>query len=183
MMRIAAVVALAGLAVSCAPLPPLSVLGDVPQFQLTSQDGQPFHSKALEGRVWVADFIYTTCTGPCPMMSSQMRRLQTQTDPEVKLISFTVDPAHDTPPVLSEYAKKFKYDPSRWWFLTGEAEKLSSLGRDTFHLNSVDGSMTHSTRFVLVDRKGHIRGYYSTSEDGFLSRLVRDIKTVQNETT
>ena len=101
----------------------------------------------------MADFIYTTCTGPCPMMSSQMRRLQTQTDPEVKLVSFTVDPAHDSPAVLAEYAKKFKYDPSRWCFLTGEPAPLNALGRDTFHLNSVDGSMTHSTRFVLVDRR------------------------------
>jgi protein SCO1 len=167
--------------VACAPRPPLPVIGEVPQFRLTAQDGKVFDSSVLDGSVWVADFIYTTCNGPCPMMSAQMKKVQAQTAPEVKLISFTVDPERDTPPVLSEYARRFKADPARWTFLTGEPAALSALGRDAFHLNSVDGSLSHSSRFVLVDRRRRIRGYYATSEQGFLSKLLRDIETLQNE--
>jgi protein SCO1/2 len=101
----------------------------------------------------------------------------------VKLVSFTVDPEHDTPPVLAEYAKHFRQDPSRWFLLTGEQKKLSDLGEKAFMLNAVDGSLTHSTRFVLVDRKRRIRGFYHTGEGDFLPQLVRDIATLERETT
>ena len=168
---------------SCAGVQPLPILGSVPQFQLTAQSGEPFDSRSLAGHVWVADFIYTTCTGPCPMMSYRMRRVQASTEetPGVKLVSFTVDPAHDTPPVLAEYAKRFKAEPERWIFLTGEPARLNDLGRNAFHLNSVDGGLVHSTRFVLVDGQSRIRGYYSTDEDGFMARLLRDIRQLEQE--
>ena len=156
----------------------LPVFGDVPEFQLTAQTGQPFDSKALDGHVWVADFIYTTCTGPCPMMTTHMRQLQNSTAeiPDVLLVSITVDPAHDTPPVLTEYARHFKQDPSRWFFLTGDMGKLNDLGVRAFKLNSVDGSLTHSTRFVLVDRRRRIRGFYTYGEDGFMPQLLHDVR-------
>ena len=92
---------------------PLPVLGSVPAFQLTDQLGRTFSSAALDGHVWVADFVFTNCEGPCPRMSSHMGALQGKTDSAVKLISFTVDPARDTPPVLAAYAKKFGNDSSR----------------------------------------------------------------------
>jgi len=173
----------AGLLASCSQPKPLDILGQVPNFQLTDQSGQPFDSKSLAGHIWVADFIYTTCDGPCPMMTSHMRRLQNQTaeTPDVKLVSFTVDPVHDTPPVLAAYAKQFKADPNRWVFLTGDQPRLNDIALSGFKLNSVDGSMTHSTRFVLVDPKGRIRGYYITGEDAFLPRLMHDIRQLQRE--
>ncbi len=172
---------LAAISTSCAKLQPLPVMGTVPEFQLIAESGAPFDSRSLSGHVWVADFIYTTCTGPCPMMSSRMRRVQASTEesPEVRLVSFTVDPAHDTPPVLESYSRNFKADPERWTFLTGDPARLNDLGRNAFHLNSVDGSLVHSTRFVLVDRQGRIRGYYSTDEDGFMSTLLRDIRRLE----
>ena len=116
-------------------------------------------------------------------MSSEMRRLQASTEKtaDVRLVSFTVDPANDTAPVLAEYGRRFKADPARWTFLTGDPERLNLLGRDAFHLNSVDGSLTHSTRFSLVDRRGRIRGYYTTGEDGFIPRLLRDIRQLERE--
>jgi protein SCO1/2 len=174
---------LLGLLASCARPKPLEILGQVPDFQLTDQSGRPFDSKSLAGHIWVADFIYTTCDGPCPMMSSHMRRLQIQTaeTPAVKLISFTVDPAHDTPPVLAEYARHFQADPNRWAFLTGDQPRLNDIALSGFKLNAVDGSMTHSTRFVLVDAKGRIRGYYITGEDAFLPHLMHDIRQLQQE--
>lgn len=173
------VAAIAVLLAGCIQPKPLPVMGRIPDFQLTAQDGQPFDSKVLAGHIWVADFIYTTCQGPCPMMSSTMHQIQAQTSsemPDVRFVSFTVDPAHDTPPVLAEYATHFKPEPGRWFFLTGEAAKLNDLGINAFKLNSVDGSLTHSTRFVLMDGKGQIRGYYITGEDGFMPKLMHDIR-------
>jgi protein SCO1/2 len=156
----------------------LPVMGEVPEFQLTAQNGQSFDSKTLDGHVWVADFIYTTCTGPCPMMSTHMRQLQNSTAemPDVMLVSLTVDPVHDTPAVLTEYAKHLKQDPARWFFLTGDVAALNDLGVRGFKLNSVDGSLTHSTRFVLVDRKRQIRGFYLTGDDGFMPQLMHDVR-------
>jgi protein SCO1/2 len=161
---------------------PLSVMSQLSPFQLTAQTGQPFDSRSLEGHVWVADFIYTTCPGPCPLMSHRMSELQRQTaaTPDVKIVSFTVDPATDTPPVLAEYSKHYKADPSRWYFLTGDQAKLNEIGRTGFKLNPVDGSMIHSVRFTLVDRHMQIRGYYSSDEDGFLPKLLHDIRQLEN---
>jgi protein SCO1 len=176
-------VALAALLASSCARQPLPVLGSAPRFELTDQAGQPFDSASLVGHVWVADFMFTTCPGPCPMMSSNMSRLQssTATTPEVKLVSFTVDPEHDTPAVLAEYGKHFKAEPARWRFLTGDRARLNAVGLDGFHLNSVDGGLTHSTRFALVDKRGRIRGYYASGEDGFLKTLLRDIRGLEAE--
>ncbi len=185
-MKLAAgvVAAFAFLLAACARPKPLPVMGQVPEFQLTAQDGQPFDSKVLAGHIWVADFIYTTCPGPCPMMSSTMHQIQTQTSgalPGVRFVSFTVDPKHDTPPVLAAYAKHFLFEPGRWFFLTGAEAELNDLGLHTFKLNSVDGNLTHSTRFVLVDGKGQIRGYYVTGEPGSIPKLMRDIRQLGDE--
>jgi protein SCO1/2 len=180
-MRLVALIAV--LLAGCAAPRPLPVLGQVPPFQLTAQTGQPFDSQSLDGHIWVADFIYTTCPGPCPMMSSRMRRVQISTagTPDVSLVSFTVDPQHDTPPVLAKYAKHYTANPARWHFLTGEPSRLSDLGLNAFKLNSVDGSLTHSTRFVLLDGARRIRGYYIGSDDGFMPSLLHDIRQLERE--
>jgi protein SCO1/2 len=168
---------------ACAPKTPLPVLGDVPPFQLTSQAGESFDREALDGHVWVADFIFTTCPGPCPRMSSQMHAIQSATaaTPDVKLVSFTVDPAHDTPEVLAAYGKHFLAQPGRWYFLTGPQNQLDEIGRSGFKLNPVEGSLDHSTRFVLIDRAARIRGYYASSDDDFPSRLLRDLRQLESE--
>jgi protein SCO1/2 len=177
------VAALLVLLAGCAKVKPLPIIGQVPQFQLTLQTDQPFDSHTLDGHIWVANFIYTTCDGPCPMMSHQMRGIQNSTGgtPALKLVSFTVDPAHDTPAVLTKYAAHFKADPERWYFLTGEMDRLNELGVGAFRLNSVDGSLSHSTRFVLVDGKRRIRGYYLSNDDGFPKKLLHDIRQLQSE--
>jgi protein SCO1/2 len=168
---------------SCVTTKPLPVLGEVPQFDLILQTGQPFDSKTLDGHIWIADFIYTTCDGPCPMMSHQMRGLQSSTEstPDVKLVSFTVDPVHDTPPVLAKYAQFFKADLARWYFLTGDMARLNELGLKGFKLTGVDGSLSHSTRFALVDGRRRIRGFYLTSDDDFKARLLHDLHQLQRE--
>jgi protein SCO1/2 len=161
----------------------LQVFGDIPQFELTAQNGQPFHSHTLAGKIWVADFIYTTCPGPCPRMTSQMREVQDAIlkVPDVRLVSFTIDPAEDTPPVLAAYAKTHGASESIWYFLTGPMATLQMLDRDAFKLGAIDGSMQHSTRFVLVDRQGRIRGYYDTSESNAIPKVIADIRALAQE--
>jgi protein SCO1 len=159
--------------------------GEVPRFTLTAHEGQTFDSSALDGKIWVADFIFTTCPGPCPRMTSRMHQLQRATSnlADVRLISFTVDPVHDTPHQLGLYAKAFQAVPSRWYFLTGPQHELDHLGFDIFKLNHVDGTFEHSTRFVLVDQTSHIRGYYDTSAPMLISKLVADIHVLETTRT
>ncbi len=151
----------------------------VPEFTLTSQTGDAFHSREeLAGKVWIAEFFFTSCTGPCPRMNARMRRLQNDlADVEdLRLVSFTVDPERDTPEALAEYARKFQAEPGRWWFLTGPMEELDRLCRETFLLGEVKGNLDHSTRFVLVDRDGVIRGYYLSGDSEAMQRLERDVR-------
>ncbi len=163
----------------------LPTYGDVPAFQLTDQNGRTFDSRTLAGRVWVADFMFTSCPGPCPRMTSQMHQVQeaTQKLDNVREVSFTVDPARDTPQVLAEYAKVHHAEPKSWYFLTGAQSDLHHLGRDVFKLNNVDGTLQHSTRFVLVDARGQIRGYYDTSEPGSIPKLIGDVRALAGERT
>jgi protein SCO1 len=154
----------------------LPTYNTVPDFTLISQTGEPFHGRDLTGRVWIADFFFTSCDGPCPRMATQMQKLQAELKnyPDIRLVSFSVDPERDTPEVIGRYARRLQADPERWHLLTGEQRVLHQLGRETFMLNNVDGSLAHSTRFALVDRQGVVRAYYITEERDALQRIVRD---------
>jgi protein SCO1/2 len=184
-MKFAVAAALLSLAACVRHTSSLPVYYDVPAFDLVAQDAQPFHSTVLAGKIWVADFIYTTCPGPCPRMTSQMHEVQDAIEkmPDVKLVSFTVDPARDTPPVLADYAKVHGASSEHWYFLTGREATLQKLDRDVFKLGSLNASMEHSTRFVLVDRQSRIRGYYDTSEARAIPRLIDDIYALARATT
>jgi len=170
---------------ACSRTPePLPVYQSIPAFQLTAQDGRPFSSAAeLSGHIWVADFIFTTCTGPCPRMSRLMKQVAeaTRTLPNVRYVSFTVDPRNDTPEALAAYAKRYAADTTRWSFLTGSTEALNALKREGFKLGNVDGSLNHSTRFVLVDARGHIRGFYGTADDSDIPNLIAGIQQLATE--
>jgi protein SCO1/2 len=181
-VRVSSLAVAASLLIACGRVQAkLGNYGSVPDFSLTDQNGAPFSSAtALAGVNWIADFIYTTCPGPCPRMSSQMHQVQTAlADVDgVRLVSFTVDPAHDTPPVLADYARRYSAKPGIWFFLTGPQETLQHLSRDAFMLGDVNASLEHSTRFVLVDRQSRIRGYYLTSEPDAITRLIADTKAL-----
>ncbi len=165
------------------PASSLEVFYDVPEFQLVAQDGRAFDSKVLSGKIWVADFIYTTCPGPCPRMTSQMKEVQNAmvNMPDVKLVSFTVDPDRDTPEVLAAYAKLHRASSEHWYFLTGPVETLQKLDWDVFKLGKLDKSLQHSTRFVLVDRQSRIRAYYDTSDAANIAKLIDDIHALARE--
>ena len=158
---------------------PLPSYGSVPNFELVNQDAQPFGSKQLAGKIWIADFIFTTCRGPCPIISTRMSEVQKPLEKsDVHLVSFSVDPETDTPPVLRAYADKLRKEPFRWDFLTGSRDAIASISRDGFKLGISEGQEpgsgpVHSTRFVLVDRRGAIRGYYDAlAPDGVTSLLA-----------
>ncbi len=181
--RVVPVLAALALLASCGSTNNLPSYGVVQTFSLTDQNGKPFSSTQLDGKIWVADFFFTTCNGPCPRMSTQMNHVQNAVHEfaDVRMVSFTVDPKNDTPEILAAYAKRYKALPGVWHFLTGPREKLHELCRKSFMLGDVDGSLQHSTRFVLVDRKGRIRGYYQTAEKESIPQLIKDIKALRKE--
>jgi protein SCO1/2 len=165
----------------------VSSYGTVPSFQLTNQNGQPFGSAQLAGKIWIADFVYTTCPGPCPMISSRMSELQKPLEKtDVHLVSFSVDPEKDTPAVLRGYAEKLQAEPERWDFLTGPRSAIYQLSHDGFKLAVSDGGdaqgvPVHSTRMVLVDRHGQIRGYYDAAEPDAMTKLLADTNHLLRE--
>ncbi|HTB13576.1 MAG TPA: SCO family protein [Bryobacteraceae bacterium] len=175
------VLALAGCTAS-AGLPSYGLVGD---FALTDQSNHPFQSAdSLRGKVWIADFIFTNCAGPCPRMSAQMRQVQAALLPEIKdlrLVSFSVDPARDTPEVLAQYAQRYQAEPGVWFFLTGSQATLNNLARNVFLLGDVNGDLQHSTRFALIDRQSRVRGYYLTSEEDAIPKLIADAKRVAKD--
>lgn len=165
--------------------PSFPVLGKVMPFTLIDQDGKPYGMEQLQGRVWIADFFFSNCPGPCPRMSSLMSDIQAQTKDidELRIVSITVDPARDTPEAMKAYAKRYGAIDGRWQFLTGPMEVLHRLASKDFMLFDVDGSLQHSTRFALIDREGQIRGFYTTGEDGSYARLPGDVRTLIAESS
>lgn len=168
------------------PLEGLGSFGAVPDFSLTERSGRQLGLADLKGKIWLANFIYTHCKDTCPLQSAEMAILQTDfvSEPDVRLVSISVDPARDTPQVLSAYADRFRADSERWFFLTGQTEEIHRLAQGGFRLSAVPASdvgqkgneILHSPRFVLVDGKTRIRGYYDSRDAEALRRLRRDLK-------
>jgi len=160
---------------------PLPVLGTVPPFTLVERAGTSMGAAELAGAVWIADFVFTRCPDVCPALTSRMAGLQRTLPPgadPVRLVSFSVDPAHDTPEVLRDYAARAGAADA-WLFLTGPREAMAALLRDGFKVAWADDGppsapITHSDRFVLVDRALRIRGYYHGSDPEDVARLARD---------
>lgn len=163
---------------------PLQKYWNVPEFALTERSGQTVQLGDLAGKVWVADFFYSSCPGPCPMLSSRLSDVQKElgAEPDLRLVSISIDPEKDTPDVLKLYAERFKAT-DRWLFLTGPKEDIYGLARDGFKLPIAEpatpgGQIIHSTRVILIDQTGAVRGFYeSTSEIG-VRDLIRDIRTL-----
>ncbi len=164
---------------------PLPVYGKLPAFSLVNRDGRTIRLEDLAGAPWVADFIFTRCPASCPMLSARMSRLDRSLprDVDVLLVSVSVDPAYDTPEVLERYAKKLQA-PERWLFLTGEREDVRRLSIEGFKLGldmdpppgmAGPEPILHSTRFVLVDGEGQIRGYYEAFDEASTEKLRKDL--------
>jgi protein SCO1/2 len=167
---------------------PLPKYGAVPNFQLTGADGQPFGTSQLDGRPWVADFVFTSCPEVCPRMTEELGRLQTYLtnralDGRVHLVSISVDPDRDTPAVLQKYAATAHARPQTWSFLTGPQQQVEDAVVRGFKMamsrekdDSQDGfAIVHGTKFVLVDGQRQIRGYYDSNDAQSLAALRRDV--------
>jgi cytochrome oxidase Cu insertion factor (SCO1/SenC/PrrC family) len=220
----------------------LPIYAAVPDFALTDQHGRPVRRADLEGKVWIASFIFTNCPDECPLMAAEMAELQAEFAyaPDLRLVSISVDPERDHPAVLSQYADRLNADPERWLLLTGDKQAIYRLVREGFRLGIVDpaepphpariegsavggsksqldralsssmgwnsgwplnfrrwlGSMEpaaafadhgrakdtlHSTRFVLIDRRGQIRGYYESREEAALQQLRQHLQMLFRE--
>jgi len=167
----------------------LPVIGSVPEFSLTEANGTPLRRADLLGKVWIASFLFTRCAEACPTMMRHEVRLQANLPlrDDLRLVSFSVDPDWDVPRVLTDYAHAFGADRARWLFLTGDKKQIYHLTIDGFRLAMVDAvpakemPILHSTKLVLVDRHGAIRGYYDSSDESELRKLVRDTRLVLAE--
>jgi protein SCO1/2 len=170
--------------------PPPPVLGTIPPFELVDERGGAFGSRDLSGRVWVASFVFTRCETVCPRISARVARIQERArslEPELHLVSFSVDPEHDTPARLAEYARAHRANPRMWTFLTGPVAAVQatvekglrvSMGKDPGEPSPA--AISHGSHLVLVDRAGRIRGYYDPEAPDAVDRVVRDAALLVN---
>jgi protein SCO1/2 len=161
----------------------LPVFNQIPQFTLVERSGRPFGLDDLKEKVWVADFFFSTCPGPCPRMNARMAELQQALSGErdARLVSITVDPETDSPAVLADYANRFHATKDRWYFLTGEKSVIRHLAKDGFMVGGAEDALLHTTRFMLVDRQGRLRGYYDSSDNESLRKLLADVQRLLSE--
>lgn len=166
------------------------VLGTLPPFELTDQEGRTFGTEDLSGRVWVASFIFTRCPTVCPAITARMARIQDRTrnlSPALHLVSFSVDPEYDTPARLGEYARRHGASPRTWTFLTGPVEAVHATVEKGLRVSMGNAggevspeSISHGTHLVLVDRAGQIRAYYDPEAADVVDRVVRDAAVLAN---
>src|SRR5689334_19109693 len=188
-VAVAAVALYAGHRLNAAERTERGELGRVPAFSLLDQRGQTVTDRTLRGGPWVANFVFTRCPSACPLLSAKFKALQGELGDlkGVRYVSISVDPEHDTPPVLAAYAQRFSADTSRWWFLTGPLAEIEKtvvrgfkvhIGKPTPQAGDptlID--IMHGEHFVLVDREGTIRGYYRADEAG-LDELAQALRAL-----
>ncbi|MEK7469290.1 MAG: DUF420 domain-containing protein [Planctomycetota bacterium] len=166
------------------PRPDLPVIREAPSFTLTDQDGRAITKEALRGRAWVADFMFTNCSGVCPVLLGRFQELDRVLPPGVVLVSFSMDPARDTPAALQKYATESKVDLKRWRFVsTGSVEKRNALAAGLMvdtgdNPGDAVNSVVHSSYFVLVDAEGAIRGAYSSDDPDKILQLRKDARAL-----
>ena len=172
-------------------LPILGAVGHtVPAFGLTDQDSNAVSNATFRGKIYVADFFFTSCPTICPKMQVQMQRVNEKfrDNPDVLLLSHSIDPRHDTPSALKTYAENLNADSRKWHFVTGDKEKIFELGQRGYMVAAKDdpaapGGILHSGALILVDRRQRIRGFYDGTQPNEVTNLLYDIKTLLKETS
>lgn len=159
----------------------LPVLNEVADFSLIDTEGKIFTKENLKNKVWVASFIFTTCSDICPIMSKNMASLFRSFEllDDVEFISVTVNPENDSPEVLKEYAKRYQAKAGKWHFLTGDRKDIKELVVGSFKMGDIKEPVFHSPKFVLVDKKGYIRGYYDGTNNDELRELFKAIPSLR----
>jgi protein SCO1 len=184
---LAAVVVAAGLA-SCSGdrstvTPELPVLREAPAFSAANYDGRTVTQDALRGRVWIAYFFFTSCSGPCPIMNSTANVLQAEFKgmSDLRIVGFTVDPDNDSVERLAKYAVRYNAQPGRWYMLRTDLETVGSIAVDGFAMGDRTTPALHSTRFALVDRTGKVRGYFDGTDAATVDALRAAIRALDGE--
>lgn len=157
-------------------------------FKLVNQDSATITKEDLRGKIYVADFFFTSCRTICPIMKTQMRRVYeaVQDDPEVMLVSHTIDPEYDTVALLRDYAKRLDVDNDKWYFLTGSKDSIYYLAQTSYFVTAMEANeepdgFIHSGAFLLIDKKGRIRGKYDGTKDEEVDQLIKDIRTLEKQ--
>ncbi len=154
-------------------------MGKLSTFTLSDHTGRVWSSDQMRGKIWIIDFIYTTCQAACPRMSREMYKVQQSLnagDDSVGLASITVDPEHDTPPVLAAFATRYKADPRRWIFLTGRKQIIQKLQKEAaVDMDPEQIEQSHNKCLILVDIDGFIRGTYKSDDPPETGQLLADL--------
>ncbi len=160
----------------------------IPDFEFQNQNGDKVNAKTFAGRIYVADFFFTTCPTICPVMKKNMLKVYEayKTNPKVGILSHTIDPGHDSVQVLKTYAKDLGIAGSMWHFVTGDRDKIYEIGEKHYMVRASEdstqaGGFIHSGRFVLVDEQKHIRGMYDGTTDSGTQQLIEDIGVLLKE--
>ena len=158
----------------------------VPEFNLIDHNNAPITQKQLRGSIYVVDFFFTRCESICPKMTTQLTRVQEEfsKDPNVKIVSITVDPKHDTVEVLQKYAKEYGAMAGKWWFVTGTKDSIYALAQKGYYITAMEDKehpvdFIHSDKLVLVDKNGWIRGYYNGTDLKDVDKLITEIKVLK----
>ncbi len=160
----------------------------IASFTFTNQEGNEISNYTMDGKVYVADFFFTTCPTICPIMTTQLLRVYEayKEEADFKILSHTLDPTHDTAEVLKDYAERIGVEDSETWhFLTGDQEKIFEIGQTSYLTTAMadktePGGILHSGAFVLVDQNGRIRGVYDGTKEDQVDKLIRDIPKLLN---
>lgn len=168
----------------------LPVLSYVRSFSFSNQEGRTITQKDMEGKVYVAEYFFTTCKGICPKMNSNVRQIAKDYagEPDFRILSFTVDPETDTVGRMKRYADSLQANPSQWWFLTGRKDSLYHLARNSYLLDDpknndidIDKQFIHTQFLALVDKGGRVRKIYDGLKKDELDELEKDIKVLLKE--
>ena len=152
-------------------------LKTVPDFSMTNQEGESFSQDNLQGKITILDFMFTSCMGPCPLMTTNMSKLHKvfSNEPEIQFVSITVDPEVDNQQKLNEYSSLVGGDDGRWHFLWSDIDSIKNLKKNGFMLFADNLPEGHAIKFVLIDHKGGIRKYYDGTDDSSQEILKRDV--------
>lgn len=160
----------------------------IANFSLTNQNGNRISQRDYQGKIYVADFFFTTCPSICPIMTNNMAYIQSKImdDPQVKLLSFSVTPEIDSVPQLKKYALEKGVNDKKWNLLTGDKKEIYTLARKSYFVVKEDGDggphdMIHTENFVLVDPEKRIRGYYDGTDKAAMENLLTDLKILKEE--
>ncbi len=165
-----------------------TVYHQIPAFRFLNQDSIWVSEKDLEGKVYVADFFFTSCPTICPKMKTQLLRIYERylNNEEVRIVSHSIDPTFDTPSVLHSYAERLQVKAPKWTMLTGDKGKIYQLGEKYYMVTAQEdkneaGGFVHSGAFILVDKQRHVRGIYDGTKEEEVNHLIEDLEILLNE--